>query len=70
MPGKAAKVIVTGKQHAILLESAKAKLSAVSLAQRNRIILLAFEGHNNEAIEKDVGLQHDGDGVGVMTGNG
>lgn len=63
MPGKAAKVTVTEKQHAILLKFAKAKSSKVSLAQRSRIILLAFEGHNNEAIETEVGLQHDAVGV-------
>jgi transposase len=63
MPGKAAKIIVTEKQHAILLKFAKAKTSKVSLAQRSRIILLAFEGHNNEAIEKVVGLQHDAVGA-------
>ena len=63
MPGKAAKVIVTEKQQAILLKSAKAKTSSVSLAQRSRIILLAFEGHNNEAIQVMVGLQHDAVGV-------
>ena len=63
MPGKAAKVIVTEKQHAILLKFAKAKSSKVSLAQRSRILLLAFDGHNNEAIEKEVGLQHDAVGA-------
>jgi len=63
MPGKAAKVIVTEKQQAILLKFAKAKTSAVSLAQRSRIILLAFEGQNNEAIETQVGLQHDAVGA-------
>lgn len=63
MPGKAAKVTVTEKQHAILLKFAKAKSSTVSLSQRSRIILLAFEGHNNAAIEKDVGLQHDAVGT-------
>jgi transposase len=63
MPGKAAKVNLTEKQQAILLKFAKAKTSAVSLAQRSRIILLAFDGHNNEAIEKEVGLQHDAVGV-------
>lgn len=63
MPGKAAKVIVTEKQHAILLKFAKAKSSKVSMAQRSRILLLAFDGHNNEAIEKEVGLQHDAVGA-------
>lgn len=63
MPGKAAKVIVTEKQHAVLKKFAAARTSEVSLAQRSRIILLAFEGKNNEAIEQEVGLQHDAVGV-------
>lgn len=63
MPGKAAKVIVTEIQQAILKKFAAARTSSVSLAQRSRIILLAFEGKNNEAIEREVGLQHDAVGV-------
>jgi len=59
MPGKAAKVIVTEKQFAILQRYSVAKTISVSLAQRARIILLAFEGHNNEAIERQIGLHHD-----------
>lgn len=59
MPGKAAKVIITVKQQAILRSFANATTVSVSLAQRSQIILLAFEGHNNEAIEQSVGLHHD-----------
>ena len=59
MPGKAAKVIVTEKQLAILESFSKSRSVSVSLAQRSKIILLAFNGHNNEAIEALVGLQHD-----------
>lgn len=59
MPGKAAKVIVTEKQQAILQAHSKSRSVCVSLAQRSTIILLAFDGHNNEAIEALVGLQHD-----------
>ena len=59
MPGKAAKVIVTEKQQQILQSFANSRSVCVSLAQRSRIILLAFEGHNNETIETIVGLQHD-----------
>ncbi len=59
MPGKAAKVIVTEKQHAILQTFAKSRSVSVSLAQRSKIILLAFEKHNNEEIEALVGLHHD-----------
>jgi hypothetical protein len=59
MPGKAAKVIVTEKQYAILESFSKSRSVSVSLAQRSRIILLAFDGHNNQSIESLVGLQHD-----------
>ena len=59
MPGKAAKVIVTEKQKSILDAFVRSRTASVSLVQRSKIILLAFEGHNNEAIEAVVGLQHD-----------
>ena len=51
MPGKAAKVIVTEKQQAILESFSKSRSVSVSLAQRSKIIILAFDGHNNETIE-------------------
>ena len=59
MPGKAAKVIVTEKQQAILGLFSKSRSVSVSLAQRSKIIVLAFDGHNNETIETLVGLHHD-----------
>jgi transposase len=59
MPGKAAKVIITEKQQAILQSFANSRSVSVALAQRSKIILLAFQGHNNEAIEGLIGLQHD-----------
>jgi len=59
MPGKAAKIIVTEKQHAILESFSKSRSVSVSLARRSKIILLAFDGHNNEAIETLVDLHHD-----------
>ena len=59
MPGKAAKVIVTEKQQAILVSFSKSRSVSVSLAQRSKIIVFAFDGHNNEAIETLVGLHHD-----------
>lgn len=59
MPGKAAKVVVTEKQQTILKEFSVSRSVSVSLAQRSRIILLAFDGLNNEAIEREVGLGHD-----------
>ena len=59
MPGKAAKVVVTEKQQTILKEFSVSRSVSVSLAQRSRIILLAFDRLNNEAIEREVGLGHD-----------
>jgi transposase len=59
MPGKAAKVVVTEKQQAILQEFSGSRSVSVSLAQRSRIVLLAFDGLNNETIELEVGLGHD-----------
>ncbi|XZE56381.1 hypothetical protein SH139x_002492 [Planctomycetaceae bacterium SH139] len=59
MPGKAAKVTISENQQAILQTFVKARSSTVSLAQRSRIILLAYEGHNNESIEELVGPHHD-----------
>ena len=59
MPGQAAKVINTEKQQAILQGFAKSRSVRVSLALRSKVILLAFEGHNNETIEAIVDLQHD-----------
>jgi len=63
MPGKAAKVIITEKQKAVLETFARSRTVSVSLALRSKIILLAFQGHNNETIEKLVGLQHDAVGM-------
>jgi hypothetical protein len=59
MPRKAAKIIITEKQQVILLRFSRSRTAGVSLVQRSHIILLAFEGHNNEAIEAKVGLHHD-----------
>jgi len=59
MPGKAAKVVFTEKQQAILREFTASRSVSVALAQRSNIILLAFDGLNNEQIEAIVGLGHD-----------
>lgn len=56
MPGKAAKVVVTERQQRILLEIANARTSEVRLAQRARIILLAFDTLKNEEIGLRVSL--------------
>jgi len=64
MPGKAAKIVVTEKQEAILKQFVSSRSVSVSLAQRSRIILLAFDGLNNEGIEIEISLGHDQVGRG------
>ena len=59
MPGKAGKFIVPEKQQVILQTFARSRSTSVALAQRSKLILLAFEGHNNEESGIPVGLQHD-----------
>jgi len=59
MSGSAARVTITEQQQAILVELANARTTAVSLSQRSRIILLAFEKHTNEQISAEVNLNPD-----------
>jgi transposase len=56
MPGKAAKVTVTERQHAILLALRNATTAPSHLRQRAAIILLAFEGLRNDEIADRIGL--------------
>ncbi len=56
MSGKAAKVTVSEKQHAVLTQLANARSVSQQLAQRARIILLAFSGMLNQQIAQQVGL--------------
>ena len=59
MPGKAAKVRISELQQDILSELTKSRSTAVGIARRCRIILLAFDGWKNEDIAKEVELGHD-----------
>jgi transposase len=56
MPGKAAKVTVTERQHEILLTLRNATTAASHLRQRAAVILLAFDGLRNEEIADRIGL--------------
>jgi transposase len=56
MPGKAAKVTVTERQHAILLALRNATTAPSHLRQRAAVILLAFEGLRNDEIAARIGL--------------
>jgi hypothetical protein len=56
MPGKAAKVVITERQQAILRELSKSRTESQLVAQRATIILRAFERRLNEEIAEEVGL--------------
>jgi transposase len=56
MPGKAAKVTVTERQHAILLTLRNATTAPSHLRPRAAVILLAFEGLRNDEIADRIGL--------------
>jgi len=56
MPGKAAKVTVTERQHEILLTLRNATTAPAHLRQGAAVILLAFDGLRNEEIADQVGL--------------
>jgi putative transposase len=63
MPGLAAKVVITEVQQDVLQQLVWARSSAQGLAHRARIILLAFEGLQNEQIAQR--LQCERHGVGT-----
>jgi putative transposase len=57
MPGRARKLIITERQQATLQTMARSRTGAQALAQRARMILLAFEGLSNEEIAEQVGCE-------------
>ena len=59
MSGKAARVRITERQQDVLRQFANARNLAVSLVQRSRIVLLAFEKRSSEQISVEVGLNPD-----------
>ena len=56
MPGKAAKVTVTERQHELLLALRNATTAPSHLRQRAAVILLAFDGLRNDEIAGRIGL--------------
>jgi transposase len=56
MPGQAAKVTVTERQHAILLTLRNAVTAPSHLRLRAAVILLAFDGRRNQDIADELGL--------------
>jgi transposase len=57
MSGSAAKVVITERQQEVLRKLSTASTVAKRLTQRAEIILLAFEGLDNEAIGNRVGME-------------
>ena len=57
MAGSAAKVVITERQQAVLRKLSTAGTVAKRLTQRAEVILLAFEGLDNDAIAARVGLE-------------
>jgi transposase len=63
MPGTAAKILVSERQHTLLTEFSKSRTAGQSLSQRATIILLGFQGLLNEQIALRVGLNRQQVGV-------
>jgi putative transposase len=57
MPGRARKLIITERQQAILRTMTRSGTCPQSLAQRARMILMAFDGLRNEDIAARVGCE-------------
>jgi transposase len=56
MPGQAAKVVITERQQAVLLELSKSRTESRLVVQRATIVLRSFDGRLNEEIAAEVGL--------------
>ena len=56
MPGKAAKVVISERQQAVLTEFSKSRSKPLLLRQRAMIVLLAFSSQPNDEIASTVGL--------------
>ena len=57
MPGKARKLTITERQQSILRTMVRSSTCPQAVAQRARMILLAFDGFNNEDIAEQVGCE-------------
>jgi hypothetical protein len=52
MPGRAAKITITERQQEVLQTMTRSSTCPQALAQRARMILLGFDGLDNEAIDR------------------
>ena len=67
MPGRAAKITITERQQEILRRLGNSVTASSRLRQRAKIILLAFEGTDNQGIARDIGLERTGPRNGPIT---
>jgi len=63
MPGRAAKVIITVRQQQVLQAMTHSRTCSQALAQRAGMILLAFDGWDNQAIADHLGCERHAVGV-------
>jgi putative transposase len=63
MPGRAAKVIITERQQDVLSTLTRSSTCPQALAQRARMILLAFDGLDNETIAERLGCERHAVGI-------
>ena len=63
MPGKAAKLVVTERQQATLQVMTRSSTCPQGVAQRARMILLAFEGEDNETIAQKLRCERHAVGI-------
>jgi putative transposase len=63
MPGRAAKVIISERQQDVLQTMTRSSTCGQALAQRARMILLAFDGLDNEAIADRIGCERHAVGI-------
>jgi putative transposase len=63
MPGRAAKVIITERQQKVMRTMTRSSTCAQAVAQRARMILLAFDGYANEDIAAVIGCERHAVGI-------
>ncbi|AGA31169.1 helix-turn-helix domain-containing protein [Singulisphaera acidiphila] len=57
MPGRARKLVITERQQAFLQTMTRSGTCPQAVAQRARMILLAFDGLSNEDIAEQIGCE-------------
>jgi len=63
MPGRAAKILITERQQDVLSTMTRSSTCPQALAQRARMILLAFDGLDNEEIAERLGCERHAVGI-------